>query len=287
MTSSSSCSSVQSVAEGTPINNQKTLNAWLSEQTESPVYAVNGKVNVQITGYQTDALLGLPTAATTTLNGVSGSTIHIMGGGTGFVRAANPEGTLVFNNITFTGEETVMNGASGLAHYRLGGKLRFENCTFNCSMFLGADDVEAEFINCKFTSMADNLYAMWISNGVSSFKNCSFTGYRAVKLHEVESKNYDIVSVTLDDCHFFDVSLKPGVSIGTIAINPDETTVVIKNCRFDRCSEGGGEEWMDGLYESDTYSNGVSQSFDLQLENNRVDGLPAPSEPNYKQNAWN
>ena len=59
------------------------------------------------------------------------------------------------------------------------------------------------------------MYAVWVSDGSVSFKGCTFTGWRAIKLYEGSDNSYttlqdfyDVEKVYIEDCVFEDLRKK-------------------------------------------------------------------------------
>jgi hypothetical protein len=235
---------------------------------------VSVKATVETSGLLRGTILGAQNAGELTIDGVNGAILTATGQGVGAIQGA--EGTtLVFKNLTI---RDASNSAGSTADRRdgyleFGGKLRFENCTFACAAYL-CDDADAEFVNCEFNSGAENMYAVWISDGSASFTECTFTGWRAIKLYEGSDNKYtsmqphfDVVSVIVDGCLFDNLKKKPGLAIDVFA--GKETSVVIKNSRFNGCQDGDGIDCIDGVYESDV----DTATLTFEIENVFVDGV--------------
>ena len=103
------------------------------------------------------------------------------------------------------------------------------------------------------------MYDVWISGGTSSFTNCTFTGYRGIKIHEAYGSDVD--AVTVDGCTFFDLVKKPGLAIGTVNAT---TTISITNSTFRNCQAGD-----QGLYKYETDTDVTT--FNFTDENNTVE----------------
>ena len=178
----------------------------------------------------------------------NGHTITADGAGVGSIRLANG-GTLTIKNATIV-DNTVSYKESAweFTYLEFAGNLKFSNVTFEGGIALQAEDNEADlnatFTNCTFNTVEDSVYGVWVSDGVSTFKNCTFKGTRGLKAHEAYGSN--VTSVTVDNCTFDNLSKKPGVAIGTL---DSTTTFVIKNSDFINCQAGDQGKY---IYESDT-----------------------------------
>lgn len=193
------------------------------------------------------------------------------GAGVGDIRATG-DGTLIFKNLTIVDHSVSYTETSWeFGYLEYSGKVTFENCTFLSSITLESDNDTDEniftFTDCKFigdTEASDwnpepeKMYLVWVSSGKSTFTNCEFTGYRALKMHEAYGSNVD--EVIVEGCTFHDISKKPGIAIGTIDAS---TKVSVTNSSFIRCQPGD-----QGLYayESDTNVD----TFNFTFENNEV-----------------
>ena len=102
----------------------------------------------------------------------------------------------------------------------------------------------------KDSGVADE-YALWITDGLVSVTNCTFTGARGIKVHGDSGSQ---ATVTVDSCTFDSLSAKPGFAFGTI--DTVATLVTIKNCEFIDCQPGDGAEdptkGVACVYETDT-----------------------------------
>jgi len=230
-----------------------------------------------ITDYSTmDVEIGAPGVEEISIDGRGYYTLTVTGSGGGVIRTPE-DGVLVFKNLniknesgSFDDQETGFRG--GYADF--GGKIRFENCKITASIQIHGE-ADVEFIDCAFVSELSDMYAIWMTQGKAKFTNCTFTGYRAIKLYEgsdhysVLLPAYDVESLIVENCTFTDISKKPGLAIDLMA--DGETTIVIKDSTFNGCQnfKAGVAEGIDGVYESRLYTDGVN----LTLENITVDGV--------------
>ena len=194
--------------------------------------------------------------AIVTING-NNYTITAAGDGVGPIRAAN-DTLLTFNNVNFVDESvSYAEDSWEFTYLEFAGKLKFVNCDFKDEITL--DSESADFENCTFESNEESVYAVWVSNGTVTFTdNCYFTGYRGLKMHEAYGS--DIVSATIEDCKFENITKKPGIAIGDLN---DTTSVEISDCEFINVQAG---EQGSYIFETDT---DVS-TFTFESEENKV-----------------
>ena len=231
---------------------------------------VSVKATVETSGLSKGTILGVKNAGELIIDGVNGATLTATGQGVGAIKG--DEGTtLVFKNLTI--RDTSNSGGSTAdrrdGYLEFGGKLRFENCTFACAAYL-CDDADAEFVDCSFDSGAENMYAMWISDGSASFTNCEFNGWRAIKLYEGSDNkytsvqpHYDVETIVIDGCFFNGLKKKPGIAIDVF--QGKETSITIKNTEFYGCKEWTKDsyEGLLSVYESDVDTSKIT----LVIEN--------------------
>ena len=194
------------------------------------------------------------------------SVLETTGAGVGCIMLASG-GTLVLKNLKI--QDSSPKGTydgKGDSYLAFGGKLRFENCQITDSIYLKSD-AEAEFINCTFDAPDASRYGVWMADGSASFNGCTFTGMRALKIHEKDGE--DVVNVTIENCEFVEIIEKPGIAIGTVDA---DTEVAVKYCEFLWCAEwdhNGSLEGVQSVYESDT----ATESFLFTLTGNTVNGV--------------
>ncbi len=195
------------------------------------------------------------------LNG-NGNTFTATGAGVGSIRLANG-GLLEFNEVNVV-DKTVSYKESAweFTYLEFAGNLAFNECTFNNGVQFQTEgeeaDLSASFEDCRFISNEESVYAVWISDGTTTFNGCSFEGTRGLKMHEAYGS--DVKSVTIDGCWFGPLSEKPGIAIGTL--NAD-TKVSVTNSKFSGCQVG---EQNITTYETDTDTS----TFGFEFENNEV-----------------
>ena len=200
--------------------------------------------------------------------GENGGTMEVIGTGVGPIRAAN-DATVVFKNMTIIdNSKSYAETSWEFGYLEIGGKIRFENCHFLGGVSVGdsnSSENKAEFLNCIFETGTEetaanpkpsNMYSVWVDNGDASFTNCEFKGpYRGLKVHEAYGS--DVGTVTVDSCTFGPLSKKPGIALGTLDSN---TTVIVKNSKFDHCQEGEGA--VPYAIESDTDFSTFNYTYD-------------------------
>ena len=209
-------------------------------------------------------VLGKTKARELILQGADGARLTATGEGAGAIQASDGV-TLVVKNLTIK-DESGDTGGSWWNYLWFGGKLRFENCIFSDSIYV-ADDAAAEFIGCTFTSTAKGMYSAWVADGSATFKDYTFIGYRGLKIHEFEYD--DVVTVRVEDCTFRDLSVKPGIAIGTFTQDPKHTTVEVVGCLFENCNAWdteGSLVGIDGGYEADM----CTDEFNFVWEDNEI-----------------
>ena len=155
--------------------------------------------------------------------------------------SANPIVDTVFKNIIVK-DTTVGDDENAWEHGYLEFKnLTAVNVTFADSIMLSGSNY---LMDCTIKNPVASWYGLWIEGGSTVIKDSTFTGTRAVKIHEANGS--DVESVVIDNCIFNTLSEKPGVAIGTL----DATTkVTIKNSIFASCQPGDQGKY---IYESDT-----------------------------------
>lgn len=180
---------------------------------------------------------------------------------------------IVFKNLTLRGGTTTQSSETPthrVGYFGVGGNVRFENCIIEGSLQI-RDGAEVAFVGCTFRSMGAEKYSVWVSDGSVSFRECEFYGYRALKLHEQPQYGYDVLGVSLTQCIFNDISQKPGIAIGDIVTNPEETVLSVAYCSFIGCApwdQDGSMMGIDGFYEADVNV----RNFIFEVMESDVDG---------------
>ncbi len=267
--SSSEKSQTGTEQNGETATSVTTINALLEGKTGKVTVNISTISKIQTSASST-VTLGSSTLEEAVIDGGNdGAILEFKGAGESVLQVAQ-SATLIFKNLTLKDDTNFANQGYPSGYLKFGGNLRFENCKLYDGVAL-KDGANAVFENCEFTSSASNKYAAWVSAGSVTFKNCSFTGHRAIKIHE--EFNTDIESVTVDDCRFTGLKTKPAVAIGSI-LSTDNTSISIKNCTITNCEPWDNVdslEGIDGLYEADT----LTASFTFAIENTTIDGVPS------------
>lgn len=260
------------------VYNKEIVDYFKNTTGEATMYVFN-LVSIKTTVDIDGTFVGAEGAEKLTIDGgEEGARLTATGGGEGAIKGASGA-TLVFKNLT------IVDGSSPTTSYfkirregylEFGGKLRFENCSFECAAYF-CEDTDAEFINCTFDSGADNMYPVWVSDGSVTFKGCTFTGARAIKLYEGSDNGYvtvqdfyDVENVLIEDCVFEYLTKKPGIAIDVF--EGAETCITIKNTQFNGCQDWsfGSFEGLDGVYESRIDTSTLT----FVMEGVTVDGEP-------------
>lgn len=178
-------------------------------------------------------------------------------------------GKLTFKNLTVY-DDTRYNSENGnnaweFAYLEWKGNIDCENVTFADAIQPEGNESVQNFTNCKFIADGNakrdtqsDEYAVFICGGTTKFTNCDFTGFRGTKIHEAYGG--DVTAVYFDACTFHDITIKPGIAIGTV----DASTIIsIKNSLFENTQAGKQSNYK---YETDTNLT----SFIFTDENNTV-----------------
>lgn len=255
----------QTEQDGSTATVATTINAILEGKTGDVSISVKTLTKLNTSSNQT-LTLGSSALQTVVINGgTNGAMLEFTGAGASAVQV-HENATLVFKNLTLKDSTAVASQGYSTGYIKFGGKLRFENCKIYDGIAL-KNNANAEFKDCDFRSSNASKYAVWVSSGNVSFKDCTFTGTRGIKIHE--EYNSDIVSVSIEDCEFENLTKNPALAIGDIRIDPENTTVSLKNCSIKNCADWGqvgSLEGIDGVYESDT----PTENFIFIQENNQI-----------------
>ena len=172
-----------------------------------------------------------------TFYGVDGNeTITFAGYG-----SANPIVDVTLKDITVK-DTTVGDNEAAWEH----GHLEFESLTANNVVF--ADSImlngDCTLTNCSMNNQIESWYGLWIEGGNTVIRNCSFTGTRAIKVHEANGS--EVGYVVIDNNEFVSLSEKPGVVIGNVNA---ATSITLTNNLFAGTQPG---DQGNNKYESDT-----------------------------------
>lgn len=240
-----------------------TLNARLEGASGEYELEIEGEIELVSAGEKT--LLGGENVKEIVIDGWNEATIRAIGTGSSIVKARN-NATLIFRNLTIVNALDAVGGA-WWDYLWFGGGVRFENCDIQGAIYL-TGNARAEFENCTFNSGQANRYAAWVADGNASFYGCTFTGYRGLKIHEFEGGD-DVVNVEVNNCLFDQLSEKPGLAIGEFFVDPLNTTVAVRNSKFNYCQPWdteGSLVGVNGFYEADT----PLENFNFITENNEI-----------------
>ena len=172
---------------------------------------------------------------------IENGTFTATGSGVGAVRLANG-GTLIFKNTKIVDQSvSYAENSWEYGYLEMGGRLEFYNCEFVNAIQISGD---AYFYGCTFNSNKENEYDVWVDGGKAVFENCTFSGYRGLKMHEAYGS--EVKEVLVDGCTFGPLSKKPGIAIGTV--NAD-TKVSVIDSKFVDCQPGDQGLY---IYETDT-----------------------------------
>lgn len=236
---------------------------------ESYVITLNGDVNFSDEAQYRHPALTAENNVTknVTIKG-NGHTITFAGGGVrGFYTESTVAQKVTFEDLTIK-DDTRYDAENGnnaweFAYLEFGEKnscaIEFNNVKFIDG--ISVDGTNTTFNNCEFIADGNDKRStqtaescMWISNGDVTVNNCSFTGYRGIKMHEAYGT--EIGTVNIDGCTFKDITVKPAVAIGTLNAG---TTVNITDCAIENVRPGDQGYY---LFESDTdlanFTNNIS-----------------------------
>ena len=260
-----SCVSCDTSNSSDFLRNGKTLNETVANKSGQVEYTLQGNYTIATQEGAKTELGGDGIENITFKGNANGATIAVTGEANESAIQAKDSATLTFQNITFKNETPAGDNWVQWA-LDFGGNLVFKNCNF-LNVIMIKNDANARFINCNFQSDVSGRYSVWIWDGAAYFENCTFTGYRGLKIHE--EFGTDVLRVEVKNCLFNELSEKPGLVIGGITIDPQKTTVYIHDSRFVDCQAWdivGSLEGLDGAYETDT----LTEAFDFVWSENEV-----------------
>lgn len=229
-----------------------SLNKYLREIQDNSVLTVTE--NLSLIVEEGETVLGFRDMKNVTIDGEKTGVITATGAKESVVRPVKG-GTLTFKNLTITDATEIKANGSYMDMLWLGGRLRFENCTFKGSIYL-KENIKATFVNCTFESIMPIYYSVWVGDGYVRFDGCTFKGYRGLKVHEFDDKSWaddeDVKAVIVRKCLFDNISEKPGIAIGDV---DEYTAICITDSVFDCCiawDKAGSLVGVNGFYECDT-----------------------------------
>ncbi len=169
--------------------------------------------------------------------------------------SANPIVDVALKDITVK-DTTVGDNEAAWEH----GHLEFESLTANNVVFANSIMLNGDctLTNCSMNNQIESWYGLWIEGGNTVIRNCSFTGTRAIKVHEANGS--EVGYVVIDNNEFVSLSEKPGVAIGTVNA---ATSITLTNNLFAGTQPG---DQGNNKYESDT----AVTNFNFVDENNNV-----------------
>ena len=177
----------------------------------------------------------------TTFEAKDGKTeMHFVGDGKGVIQPC-AGASLEFVDLTIVDSTSdVWTDLYG-TYLRFGGEIKFTNCVFKNSIYL-LNNANMTFENCVFESGMTKHYSVWVADGSASFINCTFKGYRGLKINEFDDfykvqvgEQEDVETVIVSGCTFDNISEKPGVCLGSFATNLENTSVSLVGNIFYGC----------------------------------------------------
>lgn len=265
---------IQGNGQGTILVDGKAYDSW-----DAAIAAAGTNGTVQISG--TVELAGV--AGTSQVTDLAGLTIEGLDYATlVFVNAdgSNTTGTGSFANINLKNltvvDETFYTGENGenaweFTYLEFSGINTFDNVVFTDGIFV--EDGKSTFKNCSFIGHNNDsskygngtMYGAWVYSGEASFTNCDFTGTRGLKVAD-QYAGSDVTSVTVDKCSFGPLSEKPGIAVDN---RNGSLTLTIKNSTFKGTQAGDAAEdatkGVPYVYEND---NRTPADTTIVLENN-------------------
>lgn len=255
---------------------QQVIEKINNDQPEKAVIMIKGNTEAVWNHVEYGSMFGNKRAGTTIATksviviGENKNKVTITGSG---VWGIEPNGVaMTFKNIALYDDTRYEyengNDAWEFAYLELGGDMKFLDCDITDGVMMTGNN--ATFINCNFVADGNakrktpsEEYNPWVANGNATFTGCTFTGYRAIKVHEQYGTK--VGTVIVDGCTFKNVTEKPGVVFGTLA---SDVVVTIKNSAFINCAEGSSSkaDREPCIFESDTKRD----LFHLTLEKNTV-----------------
>lgn len=196
---------------------------------------------------------------TTDINIIGGNKeaqIIITGNGYTRIDTMNENMIVTFKNIDIDSETTLSSSSAWEYLYtKFDGNFNFINVTFSHPIGLASDTSNYNFTNCHIVGHSSSKYGIWLYAGNAVFEGCTFTGYRALKMHDYSGFKGDVV---INNCTFDSITTKPGVVVGDVVYG--ETTLKITNNTFINANVPGDQN--NYTYESDSmapteYTNNI------------------------------
>ena len=225
----------------TIVTSEEELVAALAAAKNGDVIGIDGNVT-WTTGAGGGSTPFVTNATYITLQGISeDATFTAIGKGVGPVGIDG--GTVYFKDLTIVDESvSYAEGSWEFGYLEFRGNTVFENCDIVNAVMMEGES--ATFINCTLDSHDSNQYAVWVSDGTATFEGCTFTGARGLKVHEAYGS--EVVSVSVNNSKFIELSKKPGVALGDL--NAD-TSISFTNNQFIGTQPGDQGNYK---YETDT-----------------------------------
>ena len=241
----------------TIVTSEEELVAALAAAKNGDVIGIDGNIT-WTTGAGHGSTPFVTNATFITLQGIGENpTFTAIGQGVGPVGIDG--GTVYFKDLTIVDQSVSYAESSwefGYLEFR--GNTVFENCDIVNAVMMEGES--ATFTNCTLNSGSSNEYAVWVSDGTATFEGCTFTGARGLKVHEAYGS--EVVSVSVNNSKFLELSKKPGVALGDLNT---ETSISFTNNQFIGTQPGDQGNYK---YESDTDTS----TFAFVDENNIVAG---------------
>ncbi len=196
------------------------------------------------------------------------------------VEGSNSTGTCSFNNVTIKNidlvDETFYTGENGenaweFTYLEFGGENTFVDVVFEDGIFI--ENGHSTFKGCTFNGHNNDsseygnttMYGVWVYSGSADFDNCKFIGTRGLKVAD-QYAGSDVTAVTVADCYFGPLSEKPGIAVDN---RNGELLLTIKNSKFVDTQPGDGASnaanGVPYIYEND---NRTPDDTTITLENN-------------------
>ena len=229
------------------VTEEKSLADILSEaEAGKPLYIVLNKDAEWVTLGSGGGAADVTAASEVVIDG-QGYTLTATG--SGVTPIGDTEAPFTLKNIKVVDESvSYAEGAWEFSYLEVGGK------AFNCENVEFADPImvegeSASFKNCSFLGYEDTvnnikMNGVWVSNGDSSFVDCTFTGTRGMKICDKYAP--EVGTVVIDGCTFIGLTQKPGVAIDDQ--DTQDMGITIKNSTFINCQPGDQNLY---IYETD------------------------------------
>ena len=175
---------------------------------------------------------------------INGNGYTITATGAGVTPVGDNNAPMTLKNVTVADKSvSYAEDAWEFSYLELGGNLTCQNVSFADPIMVST--TTSSFTACSFLGYEDTvngikMNGVWLYNGDASFKNCTFTGTRGMKICDMYS-GAEVGTVVIDGCTFTDITQKPGVAIDDC--DTQDMKITIKNSSFINCQAGD-----QGLY---------------------------------------